>query len=352
MKLRYKELFKIGFATTFYVDGQTHDEVLLEPTWFCRKQMSRYKLLSRKSSDGITLYYEASPLTNDATAFKPINTEEKFAFKAVVNDPNLWYYADVNGWQQDRVYFLTNTVYNTTGDITVHNGALNTSVLNRPLTFMYDLPLQVEQSLLEIRNATNTVIKSIVIRARFEDEVAGKTEKLLVDLKTSADGLYRLTHIKKDGNVEERVYCSTDYSEGTFAIVEITYKSGLAWTGVAPTQKYQLTLTTRPTEWVYDVYIRPKPMNPLIASQLFIKHLPIGAEPVQTFSVITSDNILGYVQFKSDGPLLFSQRPMNLRLVLPDLVTLAKGVGVLPVPSSHSIVKNGSALSTKIIVNI
>lgn len=352
MKLRYKELFKIGFATTYYVDGQTHDEVLLEPTWFCSKKMSRYKLLSRKSSDGISVYYEASPLTNDATAFKPIKTEEKFAFKAVVNDPNLWYYADVNGWQQDRLYFLSNTVYNTLGDIVVLNGALNASVLNRPLIFTYDLPLQTDQSLLEIRDATSRVIKSIVIRARFVDEVAGKREKFLVDLKTNGDGLYTLTQVKKDGNIDERVYCSTDYSEGTFAIVEITYQGGLAWTGVTPIQNYQVTLITRATEWVYDVYIRPKPMNPLIANKLFIKHLPIGAEPMHTFSVITSDNITGYVQFKSDGPLRFSQRPMNLRLVLADLVTLAKGVGVLPVPSSHSIVKSGSALSTRIIVNI
>ena len=352
MKLRYRELFKVSFATSYYVDGQAHNDVLLTPTLYCSRQMSRYKIISKKSSDGITLYYEASPLTNDATAFKTIKTEEKFVFRAMVNNPELWYYADVNGWQQDKVYFLKNTVYNTTGNISIHNGALSNPVLNRPLSFIHELPLQAEQSLLEIRNAADILVKSIVIRGRKTDESAGKTEGFPVDLVTQGDGLYTLRHIKKSGTTDQKAYCSSDCTPGTFAIVEITYKGNAAWTGVAPTQQFRINITTRPAEWVYEVYIRPKPTSTLLASKLFIKHEPAGAEPVQTFSVIVADDTAGFVRFKSDALLKFSQRPMKLRLVTPDLVTPKDVISVLPGPSAQTIVKSGPNLSARIIVNV
>lgn len=352
MKLRYKELFKVSFATSYYVDGQAHNDVVLEPTLCCTKQMSRYKIRSKKSSDGITLYYEASPLTNDATAFKPVNVEEQFVFRAMVSNPDLWYYADVNGWQQDKVYFIRNTIYNTTGDISILNGALNNPVLNRPLSFIYELPLQAEQSVLEIRDAANTVISSIVIRARKADEAAGKTEGFPIDLLTQADGLYTLRHLKKAGDTDQQAYCSSDCTPGTFAIVEITYKGNAAWTGVAPTQQYKINIATRPTEWVYEVYLRPKPTSTLKASKLFIKHEPVGAEPVQTFTPVVVDDAAGFVRFKSDALLKFSQRPMKLRLVTPDLITPKDVIPALPGPSALTIVKNGPNLSTKIIVNV
>lgn len=352
MKLRYKELFKVGFTTAYYVDGQAHNDVLLEPTAFCRKQLSRFHILSRPSADGITLYYEANPLTDDATAFKPINQEEQFLFRAVVQNPDLWYYADVNGWKQDRVFFLKNTVYNTTGDISLLNGALNNSVLHRPLKFVHDVPLQAEQSVLEVLDAAGTLLKSVAIRARADDEEADKPEGVPVDLTTAADGLYTLRHRKNSGDSDEVAYCTADYRPGTFALVEITYRGDVAWTGVAPLQHYRVQLAARPTEWVYEVYLRPKPMATLLASQLFIKHEPVGAEPVQTFTVVTADDAAGYVKFKSDNPLLFSQRPMRLRLVTPDLVTPTDVLANLPGPSARTIVKVGSALATRIIVNI
>jgi hypothetical protein len=352
MKLRYLPLFNISFNTAYYVDGQVHDDIMLEPTSSCKRQMTRFHILSRSTPRGIALYYEGSPLTSDATAAKPVNAEEKFTFKVSVKNSDLWYYADVNGWAQDKVYFLKNPLYNTTGDISILNSSLSSPVLHRPLAFVHELPLQDAASLMEIRDPAGTLIRTVAVRARDTSEAAGKTEGFLVDLKGFPDGLYSLRHVKSGGNVDEPVYCSADHSVGTFAIVEITYKGDAAWTGVNPVQQYMLTITTRATDWVYDVYIRERPMNTILASKLFIKHEPVGAEPVRTFSVITADDVAGFVQFRSDVPLNFSQKPMKLRLVTPDLVTPVDVIGTLPMPSAHTIVKDGSDLSTKIIVNV
>ncbi len=350
MNLRYEQLFGLGFTTVYYVDGQGHDDFVMEPTQYCKKQMSRYKILSKKTADGIVLFYECSPFTNDATPFRPILVEEKFTFKVTANNPNFWYYADVNNWEKDKVYFLRNPSYNTTGDISVLTGALSAPILFRPLEFMYDVLLDNVQGLLEIRDAAGILIKTMVIRAKTVSEPVGKKESYFINLKNYTDGLYTLRHIASGGNVDEQVYCSADYATGTLAIIEITYKGGVTWTGVAPFQKYIINISNRITDWFFDVYIRKKPVPAVLASELSIKHIPTGAEPVQTFTVVgAADDPHGFVQFKSDNQLEYSQGPMHLQLLksLTDKI-----LDPLPLPSSVTVQKNGPNLITKIIVNI
>lgn len=354
MRLRYEQLFNIGITAAYYVDAMSHEDFVVEPTQYCKRQMSRYKILSKKTPDGIALLYECSPFTNDATAFKPITTEEKFTFKVSVTNPDFWYYADVNSWQKDKIFFLKNAAYNAPGNLTILSGALNNPVLYRPMEFMYEVLLENVQNILEVRDGSGSLIKTIVVRAKTASEPVGKKETFFINLKNYADGLYTLRHKSTGGDTDERVYCSADYTTGTLSIIEITYKGGIAWTGVSPFQKYLISISSRSTDWFIDVYIRKKTLAVVLASQLSVKHFPDVAEPLKTFSTVgLPDDLKGYVQFKSDVKLLYSQKPMHLCLQksgMPNPVTV---LDPLPLPSSLTFKKDLlNNLVTKIIVNV
>ena len=354
MRLRYEQLFNIGFTAAYYVDGQSHEDFIIEPTQNCKNQMSRYKILSKKTPDGIALLYECSPFTNDATAFKPITTEEKFAFKVSVNNPDFWYYADVNNWEKDKIFFLKNPFYNVTGNINILAGSLNNAILYRPMEFMYEVPLENVQNILEVRNGLGSLLKTIVVRAKTAAEPVGKRESFFINLKNYTDGLYTLRHKSTGGDADEDVYCSANYATGTLAIIEITYKGNVAWTGVSPFQKYLVNVTSRSTDWVIDVYIRKKTLPVVLASQLSVNHSPGVAEPLKTFSTVgLPDDLKGYVQFKSDVKLLYSQKPMHLRLQKPGMPNPVTVLDQLPLPSSICLQKDIlNNLFTKIIVNV
>lgn len=351
MKLRYEQLFNIDFTAAYYVDARPHEDFVMMPTNFCKKQMSRFSILYKKIPGGLSLLYECSPFTNDATPFKPIIAEEKFVFKVSVTNPDAWYYSDINGWGKDKVYILKNPFFNAPGNINILTGPLNTPILFRPMEFKYELQLDNVQALLEIRDTFGNLIKVMRVRAKTSAEPVGKKESYFVNLKNYADGLYTLRHISSGGTVDEEVYCTVDYEPGILAIVEITYKTGLAWTGVAPFQKYIINISSRLTEWFIDVNIRKKTVPTVVASDLAIKHIPMAPEPLRTFKIVgAADDVNGFVQFKSVGTISYSQKPMHLQLVKAPAVSILDPV---PLPSSISLQKNSlNILFTKIIVNI
>jgi hypothetical protein len=351
MRLRYEQLFSVGFTTAYYADNLSHDDFIVEPTRYCQRQMSRYKILSKKTFDGISLVYECSPFTNDATPFRPITTIEKFTFKVTVANADFWYYADVNNWEKDKIYLLKNPVFNTTGTINVLSGPLNAPVLFRPMEFKYETPLENTPGLLKVMDATGNVLRTIIVRAKTPSEPVGKTEPYFIDLKNFTDGSYTLRHVTSGGDVDELVYCSADYSPDTLAIVEISYRTGVAWTGVQPFQRYAITVSSRLTDWFFDVHIRKKPVPFYVASQLSIKHLPVAPEPLHTFSVVgVPDDINGFVQFKSIAKVMYSQKPMHLQL-LKSLTTTV--LDPLPLPSSITVQKDSlNNLITKVVVNV
>lgn len=354
MRLRYEQLFNIGFTAAYYVDDLAHEDFIIEPSQYCKRQMNRYKILFKKTLDGIALLYECSPFTNNATAFKPITTEEKFTFKVSVTNPDFWYYADVNNWEKDKMFFLKNAAYNATGNLNILNGALNIAVLYRPMEFMYEVPLENVQNILEVKDGSGILIKTIVVRAKTPSEPVGKKETFFINLKNYADGLYTLRQKSTGGNTDEKVYCSADYTTGTLSIIEITYKGGVAWTGVSPFQKYLISISSRFTDWFIDVYIRKKTLPVTFASQLLVNHIPGVAEPLKTFSKVgLPDDLKGYVQFKSDVKLRYSQKPMHLCLQKPGMPNPVSVLDPLPLPSSITFQKDLlNNLVTKIIVNV
>jgi hypothetical protein len=351
MRLRYEQLFSIAFTTAYYADGLAHDDFIIEPTRYCERQMSRYKMLSKKSSEGISLIYECSPFTNDATPFRPVTTVEKFTFKVTVANADFWYYADVNNWQKDKIYLLKNPSFITTGTINVLSGPLNAPVLFRPMEFKYETPLENTPGLLKVLDSTGNVLRTIIVRAKTPSEPVGKTEPYFIDLKNFTDGSYTLRHVTSGGDVDELVYCSADYSPDTLAIVEIRYQSGVPWTGVPPFQRYAVTVSSRSTDWFFDVHIRKKPIPAYLASQLSIKHLNVPPEPLRTFSVVgVADDINGFVQFKSTVKLTYSQTPMHLQLLKSAVTTV---LDQLPLPSSITVQKDAlNNLITKVVVNV
>ncbi len=352
MKLRYEQLFSIALTASYYTDNKTHEDLIIEPTSYCQKQMSRFKILSKKTFNGMALLYECSPLTNDATAFKAITAEEKFTFKVKANNADFWFYADVQDWESGKIYMLRNPSYNTTGDINIVTGALTSPILFRPMEFKYDVALESVAGLLEIRNSTGTLIKTLIIRAKTATEAAGVIEQYLINLENYNDGTYTLRHITTGGNVDEQVYCSADYSADTLAIIEITYKGDAAWTGVQPFQKYIISVASRQADWFFDIHIRKKAVPAIIASKLSINHLNVPPEVKKTFSVQgLPDDINGFVQFKSVGKLSYSQKPMHLQLI--NTVTVKIVMDPLPLPSAIDLQQDAlNNLFTKVIVNV
>ncbi|GEO11938.1 hypothetical protein [Segetibacter aerophilus] len=351
MRLRYEHLFSIDFTTAYYVDMLPHGDFVIVPTCYCVKQMSRFKMLSKKTINGMSLIYECSPFTNDATPFRPVNVVEKFTFKVTVANPEFWYYADVNNWERDKIFLLKNPFFNTTGDINVLTGPLNATVLFRPMQFKHELVMENVPGLLKVLDATGNVLRTIIVRARTVVEPVGKKEALFVDLKNSTDGSYTLRHVTSGGDVDEAVYCSEDYSTDTLAIVEISYQSGLAWTGIPPFQRYVVNITSRATDWFFDVHIRKKAIPPYLASQLKITHVPVPPEPLRTFAVVgVADDVNGFVQFKSNVKLTYSQRPMQLQLQKVPATTV---LDTMPLPSSITVQKDAlNNIITKIVVNV
>lgn len=352
MKLRFEQLFNIALTTSYYTDNKTHEDLIIEPTSYCQKQMSRFKILSKKTFDGMVLLYECNPLTNDATAFNPIKKEEIFTFKVKVKNADFWFYADVQDWESGKIYLFRNPTYATTGDINIVTGALTSPIHYRPMEFKYDVALETVEGLLEIRNSNGTLIKTLVIRAKTATEAAGVKEQYLINLENYNDGTYTLRHITTSGNVDEQVYCSADYSSDTLAIIEITYKGDVAWTGVIPFQKYIINIASRSTDWFFDVHIRQKAMPVALASQLSLKHLPIPPEVVKMFTVNDGPyDATGFVQFKSSVKLSYSHKPMHLQLLKTG--SIIPIMDPLPLPSPIDVQKDAlNNLFTKVIVNV
>lgn len=351
MKIRYEQLFTVAVTTAYYADNLQHDDFVIEPTQYCQKQMSRFRILSRKTFDGLTLLYECSPFTNDATPFRPVSAEEKFTFKVTTANADFWYYADVNNWEKDKIFLLKNPLFNAPGTINVHSGALNSAIAFRPMQFKYMVALENVAGLLQVRDTTGNLLKQQIVRAKTPAEPVGKKEEYFIDLQSFADGLYTIRHVTSGGDVDEQVYCSADHSADTLAIIEITYKGGVAWTGVKPYQKYTVNISSRATDWFFDIHIRKKTVAAFVASQLSIKHLPTPPEPLRTFSVVgIPDDVNGFVQFKSNTKLSYSQKPMHLQLLKSLTSTI---LDPLPLPSSIAVQKDAlNNLITKVVVNV
>lgn len=352
MKLRYEQLFTISLRPEYYTDDLPHDDFVIEPTNVCKKLMSRYKILFKKTFDGIGLYYECDSAKTDSTALRPITAEEKFTFIIKTNNADFWYYADVQNWESGKVYFLKNPKYNVTGNITVLNGPLVNPVSFYPMKFKYETALDNAQGLLEIRDINNTLIKTISVRAKTTAEPAGITEFYLVDLSGYNDGAYTIQRISTTGNADENIYCTADYYPDVLSVAEITYKGGVAYTGIEPFQKYLLNVSSRSTDWFYDVHIRQKTVPVALASELSLKHIPVPPGVAKTFTVSSGpDNANGFVQFKSSVKLSYSQTPMHLQLKKTG--NPVPVIDLLPLPSAVDVQKDaGNNLFTKVIINV
>jgi hypothetical protein len=282
MKLRYEQLFGISLTSSYYSDSKTHEDLSVEPTGFCKRQMSRFKILSRKTFNGMALLYECSPVANDASAFKPISSEEKFTFKVKASNTDFWFYADVREWESGKIFLLKNPTYAATGNINIVTGALLSPIIFRPMEFKYDVALESTEGLLEIHSSTGTLIKSIIIRAKSPEEATGVKEQYIIGLKNYPEGSYTLRRITSGGTFNEQVFCSADYSADTLAVIEITYKGDAAWTGQKPYQNYIVRIDSRQADWFFDIHIRKKAVPAVTASKLAINHANVPPDPKNT----------------------------------------------------------------------
>jgi len=343
MEIKYQQLFGINVRPEYYTDEKPHNDLSIQPTSQCNKLLMRYKMLARQTFNGITLYYQCDPLQNGFVALKPVSTEEKFTFILKAINTNFWYYADVQDWTSGTVFLLKNLNYNTTGDITVLNGALINAMMFSPMQFKYAVPIENVTGLIEIRN-NGALIKTLIVRAKTNAEPLTATESYLIDLTGYDDGEYLIRHINTGGNNDKKIYCSGDYSVDALAIIEITYKNGAAYTGVEPFQNYLVNVSNRKTDWFYDVHIRDKAVPIALASQLSIA-------PAGMFSRVSFNDAERFVQFKSVSKIAYSQTPLQLQLKKTGTTTPI--MDPMPLPSATVVQKDSmNNLFTKVIVNV
>jgi hypothetical protein len=352
MKIRFQQLFSISLSSSFYKDKKIHGDLIIDPTGHSQKLMSRYRILSKKTSDGLALLYECSPLINDNTPFKPIKNEEKFTFILKSDNADFWFYSDVRNWESGKIFFLTNPTYSATGDINIVSAPLSDPILFRPMDFNYEVLLENTEGLLEIRNSSGLLLKTHSVRAKGSAEPAVVKEKIQVNLNHFADGLYILRYKSASGITDEKVYCSEDFSNDSFAILEITYRGNAAWTGVEPFQNYIIRIDSRKADWYFDIRIRKRAVPVIKASKLSINHLNVPPDVKRTFTVDgLPDDANGIVKFKSTVKLSYSQVPMRLQLIN---TTNSKVVmDPLPLPSSVDLQKDTlNNLFTQVIINV
>jgi hypothetical protein len=352
MKLRYDKLFHIGVAFDYYEEEREVTDFTVEPTAFCRKQMSRFKIRARQTLNGMLLFYEGNPAAPAGTAstpLKPVLAPEKFTFRVTVNNPEVWFYGDINGWNKDRVFFLTNTA----DDPVILQSALpragDVPVMFQPMQFSYSVSLADVQGLLEVRDATGTLIKTIVVRGRSPEEAVNKSELFFVDLNGYSDGLYSVTYLRSGTPpATNRVYCSADYAPGTLAIIEINYTSADAVTG----GNYTVDIASRATTWLYDVHVREGAPN--IAPGVMVK-IEAPDDAWDFGGAVAVPVLPGTVSFKSAGPIPYRQRATHLKFVLESGENI---MDPLPVPTSNQAfryvdpVTLVAELASKVIVNI
>jgi hypothetical protein len=350
MKLRYEILFNITLAAGYHNSAAAFTDLAIQPTSACLRLMKRFDIRHRKTPSGLMLYYRCSPFTNDTTPYKPIAGEETFSFLLKAVNPDFWFLADVNGWKQDSVFHLKNTVYNSAGDLPLHNGALSTALSFRPLLFQHEVTLEAAAGLLQLRNTSGVVLHQQVVRALLPGEAVGTVHGYPIDLRGATDGIYTIRHIKAGPAADTQYYCSADYGPGVLAVVDVTYKTG-AWTGVKPFQNHTITVAARKTNWLFDVYVNKKSLSIYKPTKLSVRHKNFLPGPQQTFSVQgAADDVNGRVTFRSDALISYPDKPVELELVHNGTKVL---VAQLPLPSAHDVQKdNLNNFFTQMIVNI
>ena len=345
IRLSYKKLFNLKLSASYHFGSEIFNDLFVTPTAGCLNLFSTYKLLTRQAANGRVVLYE----TDNASTVNPkypIPQAENFYFILKVANPGFWMYADVQGWKKETVYFLANASFHLTTNQIISNAPLTAPIRFTPMAFRYEVTLQATQGLLEIRDSSAVLLKTILIRSLDVSEPVGTKLPVSIDLMGYSEGLYQVRNISSAGTTNENVFCSPDFTPDALAIVQMKYRTG-AWTGVNADQKYQIIINNRKSNWEYEVFIRPGTTLGITLPDLSIVHVPVGEPPI-TFS----PPIVGpsSSKFNSLAPVDHWQRPF--RLVLKNLLGTKTYMDPLPLPSPFSIKTSGGVLSTRVIVNV
>lgn len=345
IRLSYKKLFNLKLSASYHFGSSVFNDLYLTPTAGCLKLLSAYKLLTRQSENGTVVLYETSSASTVIPKY-PIPQAENFYFILKVANPDFWMYADVQGWKKELVYFLSNAAFNLTTDQIISNAPLNAPIRFTPMSFQYEITLLATQGLIEIRDASAVLLKTILIRALDPSEPPGKKLPIEIGLTGYPEGLYQVRHISSSGTTNENIFCSPDFTPDALAVVQMKYRTG-AWTGVNADQKYQIIIQSRRSNWEYEVFIRPGNTLGITLADLSILHVPVGEPPITFNGPVVGPSS---AKFNSLAPVDHWQRPF--RLVLKNLAGTKTYMDPLPLPTPYSIRSNLGVLSTRVIVNV
>ncbi len=351
MRLRFHPLFGLRVQAGFAGDGNNYAGFSVTPTDGCKKLLDRFAIRYRQEPSGISLYYQTLPIDHSIVAKRPVVTEHVFRFLIKAIDPAINGFADIRNWEADTIYVLRNPVYNLPGEMIMHNGPLLNPRRFAPLSFKQPVVLQPGASYVDILDDTGVSVGILPVRPIEAGEAAGSKIEVVADLGKQGEGNYTLRHVFAGGPADYPVFVSSDYEPAVLAVAGILYQNGPAYTGATPAQQFLIQLAARAVDWFYEVYIHPRNRTLYPANQLQLVHRPEGAAPPFGFSVSgVADNVNGRVTFKSDLPISFPNRALQLDLIRPPTTVVLPR---LPMPSTGTLIQTApQQLASSVIVNI
>jgi hypothetical protein len=350
MRIRFQPLATLRISPGFAPAQQPYNGLVVEPLPSCTQLMQRFAWRHHSVSSGIQLFYQTQPVDGSTSPLRPVALPQVFRFRVRATDPALVALAQIDQWGGGRAFILRNATYHATGTTLIHNGPLTAPATLVPLQHKLQVPLHAAPGWLRLRNAAGAELQGFAVRALLPDDPPGATTEIMMPLYKWGEGEYTATHEHVGPHTTYRLYATEDYRPDVLAIIELTYATGAAYTGMQPQQEFLVQIAPRQANWRYRIHISEANRVLYPAHQLGLVHRVSGGDAPHTFSVEGPvDAAAGIVQFRSDAPIPFSHTPVQVDLVrLPATVVLP----ALPMPSAGHLIRDGSALVPLIFINI
>jgi hypothetical protein len=261
LKIQFDTLFEVEIYHNYYKSGIGED-LTIEPTVLCQRQLSNYGLFFKKTLKGFVVLYEyTTDIAGHPHPLRPIEDALKFSFLLKSTNPYLINYSKLPiDSQADQIYYLHNLNKNPINERLLLTSKQNLSadeqILLKPKFFQYSGSSQNTLADIEIVNELNqTVVKrSIPVNEEMFDYP--------VDLRGHWPGKFTL---KADGT-ERLVFYANDelISNNVLAVVDLFHNESVS----GPYQFidanhdakekiiYQIHIERRETYWKYNVVLK------------------------------------------------------------------------------------------------
>ena len=296
------KLFSLKISHDFYKSGVCSDFNVI-PSSSCKKLLSRYKLLLRKLSDGVEIYYEANGSNNPTIK---INSEEKFKFYLELKNKLFYNISDLPDENINaNIFFLTNKQASDPDSLILHKSvtALDEENFISLVTesFSVEKTSSSSAAVFELKNIDEEIVKQnnpIVELEEKENTSDPDSYKIIysINLENKSTGKYDLTF--NGGSPSEFYSDNTAFQKKYFGVVEI-YKSNNT------ERDYKIKIAKKNSYWKYIIV--PKYQTDITITDLEIN----STESFGTVSAATLEDGTNVGIFNSQSMIAFTEAGLS-----------------------------------------